>query len=189
MKISQVRYEVAKFSQVEKELQNFRKWLMGLRNSFLAWCSCLQMAITSSFQLRFAHCLKRLTPNFPSFETIYSMYIMDSNKCSKFFLQLLSFWISHSMQRFRNALPNCFMLDFSLRFSTLHLLIGLEAYFQGLHKIFPHSWLASMIKKLPKTPKLAKNWLVILARVLNVPIELEGNKYYSKVFKRVYNKL
>ena len=25
--------------------------------------------------------------------------------------------------------------------------------------------------------------------VLNVPIELKGNQYYSKVFKRVYNKL
>ena len=44
-----------------------------------------------------------------------------------------------------------------------------------------------MIKKLSKTPKLAKNLLEILARVLNVPIELKGNKYYSKVFKRVYN--
>ena len=46
-----------------------------------------------------------------------------------------------------------------------------------------------MIKKLPKAPKLAKNLLVKLVRVLNVPIELKGNKYYSKVFKRVYKKL
>ena len=46
-----------------------------------------------------------------------------------------------------------------------------------------------MIKKLSKTPKLAKNLSVTLARVLNVPIELKGNKYYSKVFKIVYNKL
>ena len=59
----------------------------------------------------------------------------------------------------------------------------------GLYKILPHFWLVLMIKKLSKTPKLAKNWLETFARVFNVPIELKGNKYYSKVFKRVYNKL
>ena len=59
----------------------------------------------------------------------------------------------------------------------------------GLYKILPHSWLVLMIKKLSKTPKPAKNWLETFARVFNVPIELKGNKYYSKVFKRVYNKL
>ena len=59
----------------------------------------------------------------------------------------------------------------------------------GLYKILPHSWFVLLIKKLSKTPKLAKNWLETFARVFNVPIELKGNKYYSKVFKRVYNKL
>ena len=59
----------------------------------------------------------------------------------------------------------------------------------GLYKIIPHSCLVLMIKKLSKTPKLAKNWLETFARVFIVPIELKGNKYYSKVFKRVYNKL
>ena len=59
----------------------------------------------------------------------------------------------------------------------------------GLYKILHHSWLVLMIKKLSKMPKLAKNWLETFARVFNVPIELKGNKYYSKVFKRVYNKL
>ena len=177
-----------RFRKSDMELQNFRKWLVVLwnfrfwiwlvqnfriclwllRNSFSAWCSCLQMAITSSFQLRFAHHLKHWTPDFLTFEKIYSMYIMDSRNYSKFVLQLLFFWISHSMRRFRNALWNCFMLDLSLCFSSLHLLIGLETYCQGLHKILPHSWLASMIKKLPK------NLLVTLARVLNVLIELKG---------------
>ena len=46
-----------------------------------------------------------------------------------------------------------------------------------------------MIKKLPKTPKLAKNSLETFVRVLNVSIELKGINYYSIVFKRVYNKL
>ena len=44
-------------------------------------------------------------------------------------------------------------------------------------------------KKATKTPKLVKNWLVTLARVLNVPIELKGINYYSKVFKIVNFKL
>ncbi|RVW81533.1 Retrovirus-related Pol polyprotein from transposon 297 [Vitis vinifera] len=38
------------------------------------------MAITSSFQLRFVHHLKRWTLDFPSFETTYSMHEMDSKK-------------------------------------------------------------------------------------------------------------
>ena len=53
----------------------------------------------------------------------------------------------------------------------------------------PFSWLVSMIKKLPKTPKLAKNWLITLARLLNVSIELKCINYYSKVFKTVSFKL
>ena len=44
-------------------------------------------------------------------------------------------------------------------------------------------------KKLSKTPKLAKNLLVTLARVLNVPIELKGINYYLKVFKTTNFKL
>ena len=172
---------VAKF--IFLSFARLAKFHKGLRNDPLAWCSCLQMAITSSFQLWFAHCLKHWTPDFLTFEMIYSMYAMDSRKCSKFVLQMLSFWISHSMRRFHIAMRNCFMLDFSHCFSSLHLLIGLETYCQGLHKILPHSWLASMIKKLPKTPKLAKNWLVTLVRVLDVPIELKGINHYPKLFQ------
>ena len=159
---------------------NFRIRERVMRNSFSAWCSCLQMAITSSFQLRFAHHLKHWIADFPSFEIIYSMYTIDSRKFSKFILQLLFFWISHSMSRFRIAMRNCFILDFFLWFSSLHLLIGLEAYFQEFHKILPHPWLASTIKK---PPKLAKIWLKTFARVLNVPIELKGINYYSKCLK------
>ena len=41
--------------------------------AFQLWCSCLPMAITSSFQLQFAHRLKRWILDFPSFEMVYSM--------------------------------------------------------------------------------------------------------------------
>ena len=60
----------------------------SFRNDPPTWCSCFQMAITSSFQLQFSHHIKRWTPNFPSFKTIYSMYIMDSTKSSKFVLKV-----------------------------------------------------------------------------------------------------
>ena len=49
--------------------------------------------------------------------------------------------------------------------------------------------LALVIKILSKTPKLNTIWLETITRVLNMPIELKGNNYYSKVFKRVNYKL
>ena len=58
-----------------------------------------------------------------------------------------------------------------------------------LYKDLPHSWIALVIKKLSKTPKLNTICLETIARVLNMPIELKGNNYYSKVFKRVNYKL
>ena len=59
-----------------------------------AWCSCLQTAITSLFQLQFTNRLKRWTPNFLSFEMKYSMHKMDSRKYSKYVQKFLSSWIS-----------------------------------------------------------------------------------------------
>ena len=44
-------------------------------------------------------------------------------------------------------------------------------------------------KKAIKTPKLNTIWLELIARVLNMLIELKGDNYYSKVFKRVNYKL
>ena len=67
--------------------------------------------------------------------------------------------------------------------------LSFNLLFHGLCKILPHSWFVLMIKKLSKTQKFAKNWLETFARVFNVPIELKGNKYYSKVFKIVYDKI
>ena len=59
------------------------------------WCDWLPMALTSSFQLRFAHQLKHWISDFPSFEKKYSMHEMDSKKCSKSVQQFLSSWILH----------------------------------------------------------------------------------------------
>ena len=116
---------------------------------------------------------------------------------------------SHAMQNFRIDMQNCYMLDFFLWFSSLHLLLAWQPiaklgkglwsgpklrffmylsfnfHCHGLHKILPHSLLVSMIKKLPKTPKLAKNWLVTLARFLNVPIELTVLTTTQKCLKQL----
>ena len=86
-----------------KHLAKFRKWIsfrscemgFGLRNFRSTLCSCLQTAIISSFQLRFAHRLKHWTSDFPIFEKKYSMHKMDSSKHSKCVQKLLSSWILH----------------------------------------------------------------------------------------------
>ena len=61
------------FCKLKHDLRKFPKlnlWFRNLRNCLSVWCGCLPMAITSSFQLRFTHRLKRWTPDFPSFECI-----------------------------------------------------------------------------------------------------------------------
>ena len=80
-------------SQGKVDFASWVLWFRSSRNCLSTWCSCLQMAITSSFQLRFAHHLKHLTFDFLIFEKIYSIYKMDSRKCLKCVLQMLSSWI------------------------------------------------------------------------------------------------
>ena len=60
--------------------------------------SLLQMHITSSFQLRFVHHLKRWTFDFSSFKTISSFPKIDLKKCSKLYLKVrvnvtAKFWV------------------------------------------------------------------------------------------------
>ena len=55
-------------SQKKVDFATWILWFRSLRNCLSTWCGCLPMAITSSFQLLFAHRLKRWTPDFPSFE-------------------------------------------------------------------------------------------------------------------------
>ena len=49
----------------------------------LAWSDLLIMAVTPSFQLRIAHCLKHWIVDFLSFKTTYIMHKLNSRKCSK----------------------------------------------------------------------------------------------------------
>ena len=128
-----------------------------------------------------------------------------SQSCSLSY-SLYSFWHFTCYAKISHSHVKLLDVRFLLWFSSLHtwliwqrlwsspkrgffMCLSFNLLFHGLYKILPHSWLVLMIKKLSKTPKLAKNLLETFARVFNVPIELKGNKYYSKVFKRVYNKL
>ena len=98
----------------------FISWISkSFRNDPLTWCSCLQMTITSSFQLQFAHRLKFWTPKFPRFKMIYSMYKIDSGKCSKFVLKVrvyvtIRFWVLNF-----HATESCFMPHFPCFFCLL----------------------------------------------------------------------
>ena len=77
----------------------FISWILkSFRNGFLALCSCLQIAITSSFQLRFVHHLKYWTSDFLSFKEIYGMSKMDFRKYDKFVFKVTvyvatKFWV------------------------------------------------------------------------------------------------
>ena len=128
-------------------------------------------------------------------------------------LSVLQWFLSSSYfascKNFTSWIPQLVkLLDgwFLLWFSSLHprfsLAKGYEApklsFFMNLsfnllchelYKDLPHSWIALVIKKLWKTPKLNIIWFETIARVLNMPIELKGDNYYSKVFKRVNYKL
>ena len=91
----------------------FISWISkSFRNGPSTLCNCLQMSITSSFQLQFVHRLNRWTLDFPSFEEIYSMYKMDSYKYSKFVLKFrvyvaIRFWVLNF-----HATESCFMPHF-----------------------------------------------------------------------------
>ena len=105
----------------------------SFRHYPLAWCSCLQMTITSLFQLRFANCLKRWTPEFPSFETIYGMYIMDSRKCSKFVLKVRVY----NSIRFLSSKFSC---SWILLYASFPMFSYLLSYSIMVISHLPNSW-------------------------------------------------
>ena len=68
--------------------------------------------------------------------------------------------------------------------SVLHV-SELSIALPWIPKNSPQYWIALVIKLLTKNTKTYTIWLEMIARVLNMPIGLKGNNYYSKVFKRV----
>ena len=137
------------------------------------------------------------------FSTRFKIHFSQS--CSLFFI-LCSFWHFPCYMKISHSHAKLLGVRFLLWFSSLHtwlawqrlqsspklgffMYLSFNLLCHGLHKILPHSWFVLMIKKLSKTPKLAKKLISKLAKVLNVPIELKGNNYYSKVFKTIKFKL
>ena len=79
----------------------------ALRNLPSARSDRLPMAVTPSFQLWMAHCLKHWIANFPRFEMTYSMHKLSSRKCSKSDWQWLSSRMLHVIFLF--ASPPCIL--------------------------------------------------------------------------------
>ena len=130
----------------------------------------------------------------------YKLFVLQWFLSPSYFASCKNFasWIP----QLAKLLDGLFLLCFSCFHPRLALAKGYEvpkiSFFRNLsfnllchelYKDLPHSWIALVIKKLSKTPKLNTIWLETIARVLNMPIELKGNNYYSKVFKRVDYKL
>ena len=85
----------------------------------------------------------------------------------------------------------CFMVD-SLYFFSLHsgFILGkwLPSFTQGSSKLSSNlNCFGDQITN--KNTKTYTKWLKLLSRVLNMPIELKCQNYYSKVFKRINYKL
>ena len=87
---------------------------------------------------------------------------------------LYSFWAFLKLVKISQSIVKLLDVRFLLWFSSLHtwliwkrlrsspklgffMCLSFNLLCHGLHKVLPHSWLVLIIKKLPKTPKLAKN--------------------------------
>ena len=117
----------------------FISWIWkSFRNDLSTWCSCFQVVIISLFQLQFAHCLKRWTHNFPSFETIYSMYKMDSVNCSKFVLKVKVYIVI----RF---LSSKFPYNWILLHVSFPMFSYLLSYCIMVISHFPNSWYPRLV--------------------------------------------
>ena len=104
--ISEAKYQKKSVANIWKHSGEFRrrtKWLRNfadkqdgceiisqpkadfatLQNWLSAWSDLLPMALTSSFQVQFMNHLKRWIVDFLIFKKTYSMYKLDSMKCSK----------------------------------------------------------------------------------------------------------
>ena len=138
------------------------------------------------------HCLKHWIVDFSSFETTYSMHKLNSRKCSKSGWQFLSSWMLHVS--FFSLLP---LLAFRICLwqRTIKLQRFGSSCFWAFHFFVMDSIELSSIldcfgdQITIKSTKTYTIWLEMIAKVLNMLIELTGNNYYSKVFKRVNYKL
>ena len=138
MKISQVRYGVAKISQGWKGVVKFS----SVVRKFRKWWK--EVA-------KFPFVLRKFR------KWLWNFWVLDSFSDSH---PCILDWFGKGFEALQN-------LDSSCNLASILLC-------HGLYQVLSHFWLFLMIKKLSKTSKLAKNWLVTLVRVLNVP---SGSKW------------
>ena len=104
-RISQSCKRATKFRSMKDIISQPKADFAALRNLPSARSDRLPMAVTPSFQLWMAHCLKHWIANFPRFEMTYSMHKLSSRKCSKSDWQWLFSCMLHG--RFLFASPPC----------------------------------------------------------------------------------
>ena len=104
-------------------------------------------------------------------------------------------WLSSRMfhDRFLFAFPPCIMICFwqrIIKLQSLGFLCKWASNFFAMDSIELSSILDCFGDQITiKSNKTYTIWLETITKVLNMLIELKGNNYYSKVFKRVNNKL
>ena len=109
MSVTNIGKHSGEFRRRARWLQNFTTWRTPFRSQWncpSAWCDRLPMALTPSFQLRIVHRLKRWIADFPSSKR----HIVCIN------------WAPGSAPKVADSCCpfECFMIDFSLCFPSLH---------------------------------------------------------------------
>ena len=146
------------------------------------------MAVTPSFQFWIMHRLKHWIVDFLSFKTTYNSINWTLGSAPKV----------ADMTVIKNT-----SWQISLCFPSLHSGFaygkGLQSFSSSCFWAFhcfamdskELSWISDCFgdQKANKNTKTYTIWLEMIAKVLNMLIELKGNNYYSKVFKRVNYKL
>ena len=135
---------------MQKYLKITWRFCKGLRNSLVSqglwnsfWLAKISLGV-AKFILSFARLAKFLFGQFASFwifrQGLQNSWMIDSFSVS---LPCILDWFGKGFEPLHN-------LDFSCTLASILL-------FHGLYQVLPHFWLVLMIKKLSKTPKLAKN--------------------------------
>ena len=197
-----------KLSHLELLVRNFRIWN--------CWCEkfCIWNCWCENFRIKERWCEIHFQFGAVAFKWLYLLHF-NSDLHTVWSIGLLTSWASKwyivsiqwTLQSPLNLPCSCYPFEFRIACEDFAMPCEIASCWIFLSDFLPciswlswkpiakgctnlpHSWLASMIKNLPKTPKLAKNLLETFVTVLNVPIELKGINYYSKVSKIVYNNL
>ena len=165
-------------SQYEGHHFAAKGWFRSPWNWPSALCDRLPMALTSSFQLQITYHLKHWIDDFSNFKTTYGMHKLSSRKCSKSVQQLLSSWILHV--RFLSLLSllsfMIYLWQRALKLQSFCSLCFWASHCFAMDSIELSSILDCFGDQITiKSTKTYTIWLEMIAKVLNMIIELKGN--------------